>query len=320
MSSYRNKIGIILIGLVLLGFVILLTVDEEPEPEKQEPAQAPEVVYAPSAMPPISENPATGLVVDKDTVLDQDLLFNDKKYELLAAVTQDNVTLDCRGHKIAGNANYGINIHEVKGVKVKNCAIDGPFQGINIWSVDDVLIMNTSLNVRMNGMHVIDTKGVILDNVTMHPDLEPGKGFAVEIKRTKNAIVRKCSMRGFDQGILLYGTTEFTVKDNLIQNITETGIGTFMIVKEMTTGNGRIENNHIQKALMGMEIHSGSHNIHIANNRVENCRIPLRMDDEHKTSRYTPVTDIVLEGNIMKDNIDPPDIVIKDKESITWKR
>lgn len=313
-----------IVFLVVVAAIILMILSVDPPDDEEDGSEAnpyvPEVPFftaRPSAMPELSPEPSVGLIIESSMTLDRDYLFEDDKFEILVSIRKSNIVLNCNGHRINGNANYALEGHGIRDVTVKNCNFTGPFQGATFWEVERITISDTVFAPRMNGLHVIDAVGFRMNNTQWAPEEIPSHGFAVEIKSSVDVQIEKNTIKDFEQGFLLYDTSEFSVRENEISNITETGIGTFQIAAEKYSHHGLIEKNDIRECLMALEIHTGSHDIDIRNNVLEKNAMAVRMDDEHGTPRYGPVYNILFEGNQFLENKDKGEYILKNFSTIT---
>lgn len=310
--------------LVIVGAIVLLIISKDPPDNPANGSSAnpfvpeiPIVVNSPSAMPDLSPEPSVGLVVRTNIALEKDYFFEDDKHEILVSIRSNNVVLDCQGHMISGKAKYALEGHSVRDVTIKNCNFSGPFQGATFWDIERITIRDSVFVSQMNGLHIIDAAGFEVVNSQMTPKQIPSKGYAIEIKRSMEARFEKNKIEGFDQGILLYDTSLFKAIGNQISNITETGIGTFQMAPDRYVHHGLIEKNDIRKCLMGLEIHTGSHDIDIRDNVLANNGMAVRMDDEHGTPRFGRVYNIHFLRNRFFGNKDQNEYVLKDLSTIT---
>ena len=318
----RNKYIFIFSTFFVLLLVFLATRFFMPDddPLEKDGSVTPKFIDAPSALPQIPYPPKVGLEISSDTVLDKDYHFDHGDYHILAKITASNVTLDCKGHTLSGKAPFGLEIQNISDVTIKNCRIKGVFHGFNVGEVKGLLIKGGGVIAEMNGMHVINSTDMTIENLEIKSYSTPPKGYGIEVKSTTNLLVKNCRIENFDQGLLLYDTTTFLIKENTISNIIETGIGTFQMGIGKPTGLGAITNNDISNTLMGLEIHTGSFNIILERNRVTKSNFGIKMDDEYGTDRYSPVFNILYLENDFSQNSQFSAIDIYDKSTIIIKK
>lgn len=283
------------------------------------PKHGPPPVNEAAAMPELPDHPTAGLTVLTDTTLQEDHDFEGGDYDVLVKISASDVTLDCGGFRISGATSYGLLVENVSNVTVQNCHFEGPFQGLLADNAEKLTVFNSSFTVHTNGMHAFHADKLFLDSTSFLPKPAPSKGFAVEIKDARGVTVRKNRLSGFDQGLLLYGIDGFEARDNQIDQITETGIGTFQMDKERITQKGTIEGNTIRGCMMGLEIHAGSREIRIEGNDVTDCTMAVRLDDGYDTPSFNPIKDIRFAGNTFVDNRDANEILVTDKKEIVWE-
>ncbi len=296
-----------------------MTFLDEPE-EEISPEQAPQRALSPSALPDIPSFPNVGMVIESNTILKRDYNFDNRDLHVLVEIAGSEVTLDCQGHGISGAAPFGIRIGNQSNIKIKNCHINGVFVGINGWGLNNLSVIGGSFLVDMNGAHIFNSANIVFKNVIMKSSGMPALGYAIEFIGTKNTAVKKCDMENFDQGILLYSSDEFNVENNRIRYIVETGIGTFKTNDGKTTGNGRISGNKMEYTLMGLEIHTGSHNILIEKNRVADSFIAVKMDDEYGSDRFAPLSNVIFKDNEYVGNNHIYDANVQNTETIIIER
>ncbi len=270
-------------------------------------------------MPELPAHPGAGLTILTDTSLAKDHEIDGGHNDVLVKIAASDVTLDCAGHRISGATNYGLLVANVSNVTVENCHFDGPFQGLLADNAEKLSIHNSTFTVQNNGMHAIGTDKLFLDGTSFQSRPSPSAGFAVEVKDSKDVTVRKNRIHGFHQGLLFYGVDEFVARDNRIELITETGIGTFQMDKERISKNGMIKGNEIRACMMGLEIHAGSRNIRIEGNNITECSMAVRMDDGYSTPSFSPIEKIHFAGNTLAGNREGNEILVSDKKEVVWE-
>jgi hypothetical protein len=89
------------------------------------------------AIPPQAAPPACGDIITTDTTFSADLLNCPTGVGLLGLdIGEDNITLDCDGHKVTGTGSgggVGIRVLFRSGVTVRNCDVSGFSAGIILW-------------------------------------------------------------------------------------------------------------------------------------------------------------------------------------------
>ncbi len=76
-----------------------------------------------------------GASITANTTLSGDIICSSVPYTFVLSINQPDVTLDCRGHRIAniGNIPWGINVNSPR-VTIKNCIIENFTWGISVYS------------------------------------------------------------------------------------------------------------------------------------------------------------------------------------------
>ena len=296
--------------VLVLAALFLFGVLDGKKPDPGADSEIPLVSIEPPAVPRI------GLKITESLVLDRDLEFSDRSLDRLLVIEGDGVTLDCRGCRIAGKARRGIFLKDASNVTIRDCVVEGPSEGLFGNEVKQVKILGGRFRVEKDGIRLLKSDGVIIEGVELRSSGIEKMGMAVEIIESTDVKVRRCRIRDFGQGVLLVATRDFTVKENDIRNIIETGIGTFQDQLHVSARDGRILGNTIEHASMGLEIDAGSHDIKIERNTIRFCEIWLRMSDARGTRLFNPVFDIFFVDNIIDQERDPFEVDVRDPSRI----
>jgi nitrous oxidase accessory protein NosD len=312
------RLGIYLLTFaIIVGWIVLSPTLLSKPGTFETPTPPDDTPDSVSAMPALPRKITAGLLLGESMTLTKDLHFAKAHYDALIQTNAPDITLDCKGHKIFGNANFGILVNEGSNIEIRNCYVIGPFQGFFVNASVGVKISNSTFSVAMNAGHIATSSRIELDKILFEPMSPPSKGYALEVTNSNDVAVTHSTTSGFDQGLLLYGTENFRIESNRLSDINETAIGTFQFKMGSPTGHGSIKNNIISNAQMGLEIHTGSHDLLIEQNEISRCKAALRMDDEHGTDRFAPLFNIRFSKNVFKDNAERTQIMVRDKRSIS---
>ena len=256
---------------------------------------------------PVAPTPRPHVVavqLDTDTTLDDDLILIDTQYDALIEIAKPGLTLDCAGHLLSGSAKVIISVSETSGVTVRNCRIKAPGIGIQAMATGDLHIENVQVSSDKRGIFLANVRNATVTNSRLYAPEADSKATAIETYQGHEITIEKNDVTGYMQGVLFTASSHFTARENRIDSIVETGIGTFND-GEKGTRNGTIENNTISHCLMGMEIYNGSTDIVVRSNRISDCATSVVLEDSGTTDRYLAVTGIVFENNVSINNGTP---------------
>ncbi|MFB6114690.1 MAG: nitrous oxide reductase family maturation protein NosD [Candidatus Nanohalobium sp.] len=129
-------------------------------------------------------------------------------------IDADDVTLNCRGHRITGNTNRssGIIAEDVQNVTVKNCRVSNYYSGIQFHNVSNSLLLNNSASSNYaTGIELVNSSDNLLTENQANGNWD---GIYLE-DSSDNRIINNSAHRNKIDGLhLFYGSYNNTVRGN----------------------------------------------------------------------------------------------------------
>ncbi len=162
----------------------------------------------------INVYPTCGITLYQNTKLDNDVQCNDTAFFMGA----DDITLDCDGHTLTGNATgsnvfvtgFGVLSENRVNITIKNCIIQNFTNGIKFYSTNKSFLLNNTALENAHGFGLVFSSGNNLTSNTAKDN--DGSGFVLVI--SNNNVLTKNNAQDNEVGF----TIAHTSNNNILKN------------------------------------------------------------------------------------------------------